>query len=608
MAAALLLTSTQNEKGKHMETGPQATQRDVSDSTFLSVIMHPVRTQLAIARVLAIVSGVLSIFPYVALVHLGDVLVRAWVDNQLPDRAAVSHALWLLIGTFAARLATHLIALFISHLADVKLSAALRIRMTESLGRAPLSWFTENTSGHVRKAMQDDISALHMLVAHKPVDMTVAVVSPIALGAYAFAVDWRLGLLAVAVVPVYFGVYAFTMRGMGEKLSALDIRMDRLSATMVEYLAGINVVKAFGTVGKAHSRYAAHAKDTCDYFERWSRPLSRASAISLVFISAPLVLLINLTGGYLLVSAGQVSVADVIATSLIALLLPQTIETIGTATWYYQIAAAAANRMKATMSAPVLEEATAPAVVPDGYRVRFEHVSVNYGETHALTDVTLELDEGTVTALVGPSGSGKSTLAKLVARFQDPASGSVHIGDVDVRDIDGSTLYRTVSFVLQDAQLIRASIRDNIALTRPEATLEQVTLVAQRARIHDDIVSLPRGYDTIIGEDTELSGGQQQRIAIARALLADTPILVLDEATAMTDPETEAHLQAAITELTLGRTVLVIAHRMSSIAGVDRIAILQRGHLVACGTPAELVDVPLLAGMTTPQYVGQGSR
>ena len=222
--------------------------------------------------------------------------------------------------------------------------------------------------------------------------------------------------------------------------------------------------------------------------------------------------------------------------------------------------------------------------MPASDEVRFENVSYSYGDTLAADDVTLTLPAGSVTALIGPSGSGKSTLATMVARFQDPDAGRVTLGGVDLRRIPTAELYRRVAFVLQDPQLMRMSIRENIALARPDASEQEIREAAAAARIADEIEALDQGYDTVVGIDTELSGGQKQRVAIARALLADAPVLILEEATAFTDPESEAEIQAALTRLARGRTVLVIAHRPASIIDADQIVVLDRGRVVAQGT------------------------
>ncbi|MGD9530342.1 MAG: ABC transporter ATP-binding protein, partial [Pseudonocardia sp.] len=274
---------------------------------------------------------------------------------------------------------------------------------------------------------------------------------------------------------------------------------------------------------------------------------------------------------------------------LVALILPSTVTALGFGAQSRRTAAAAAERIADILDTPVLPVAEHPRV-PEGHRVEFDGVSFSYdGRVDVLHGVSLTLEPGTVTALVGPSGSGKSTLATLLPRFHDVTAGAVRLGGVDVREIAPTELYRHVGFVLQDVQLLRASVADNIRLGRPEATDEEVRDAARAAQVHDRITALPRGYDAVIGEDAQLSGGEAQRVSIARALLADTPVLVLDEATAFADPESEAAIQDALSELARGRTLLVVAHRLTTITGADRIAVLDAGAVVEAGTHDELL-------------------
>ena len=311
----------------------------------------------------------------------------------------------------------------------------------------------------------------------------------------------------------------------------------------------------------------------------------------MAWISIPLLLVVNLGGGALLIQAGTVTLPKVLAATLIALVLPGAVQVVSSISWSYQMAGAAAIRLCAILDTPVLPYPET-SQTPQGCTVELDHVTFSYGQTLAVDDVSLTLEEGTVTALLGPSGSGKSTLATLIARFADPDSGSIRLGGVDLRQLTEETLYSHVSFVLQDAQLLRATVRDNIALGRPRASIDEVREVARMARIDDFVMSLPDGYDTVIGTDTSLSGGQEQRIAIARALLVDAPVLLLDEATAFADPESEAEIQQALSTLVKGRTVLVIAHRPAAIRGAHRIVVMDRGRIQAVGSHEELLDEP----------------
>lgn len=609
-----------------------------SGQAALKKITRPVAGTMLAARVLAAISGVLAVAPYVALVHLGALLLTAFQTHTPVDSGQVWFILGLLIDAYLARVGIYMLALAMTHFADVRLSRHIQTQLLDRIAHAPLSWFTATNSGKIRKAVQDDTKQLHMLVAHAPVEVTSAVVMPLSLLVYAFIIDWRLGLLSIATLPVFALLYWVMMRDMGPKTAEMDTKLGNVGATMVEFVTGLAVVKAFGRVGHAHSRYAKAAKEFADFYVGWCKPLLTGNAVALSVVSIAVLLFVNLCGGWLLVQAGYVSAVDVLATTLIALLVPYSLQVLSMGTWVYQIAGAAALRLQDTLDTPVLPEVGAPVHeglagvagettmagtsksqksvnhvndislagqskprfttprIPGSFEVAFRDVSFSYGEVLAVDNVSLELQPGTVTALVGPSGSGKSTLATLLARFADPDSGAVTIGGVDLREIPSRELYRLVSFVLQDPQLLRDTIAHNIALgfsgigaDNKPVSLKDIRAAARAAQIDDYIQSLPKGYDTVIGVDTNLSGGQAQRIAIARAILADTPILVMDEATAMSDPDCEAEIQAALSNLARGRTVLAVAHRPASILGAAQIAVMDHGRLVACGTHTQLL-------------------
>lgn len=558
----------------------------------------PIRGSMTLARVLGVLYGALAVAPYVILVHLGQVLLDAAQSGTSPDEGEVMELLMWLIGAFGVRYSIYFVALTVTHFADVRFGHIVRTRMVSVLAAAPLAWFTSTNSGAVRKAIQDDTHDVHTVIAHAPVESAAAVSAPLSLLIYSFVIDWRLGLLSVATLPFYALINAWMMRGMGEKTAEMDRHLARVSATMVEFVSGISVVKAFGTVGRSHERFTRAAEEFSAFYVDWCGPLLKGSALGQATVSPSMILLISTAGGAGLAATGVVSPVQVITCALIALVIPAAIEVLGTTAWAYQIAGAAALRIVDLLS--VLPLPAQGTEEPSGADIDIRGVSFSYGATVALDDVSLTIPEGTVTALVGASGSGKSTLATLVARFADPDRGSVRIGGIDVRDIAPEVLYRHVSFVLQDPQLLNISVRDNIALGVLGASDEAIWTAAAAARIDDYLRGLPHGLDAVIGEDAHPSGGEAQRIAIARALLVDAPILVLDEATAFTDPESEADIQTALTRLVQGKTVLVIAHRAASIAGVDQIAILDAGKVIAAGTPQQLADHPYMRRMHKP--------
>ncbi|MFI6523851.1 ABC transporter ATP-binding protein [Streptomyces uncialis] len=546
----------------------------------LKGLLAPVRVRIRIGMALQMIGAAAAVVPFIALAELARTLLAAGPTDEDSVRRAVMIAL---IG-LSARGLFGAAALAVTHFADVGLQASLRRRIVARLGRAPLGWFDSNSSASVRKAAQNDVHDLHHLVAHSAVETVGAITVPVAGFGYLLWLDWRLALLAVATIPVYAGAYGWMMRDFGPQMAAMDAGIAAVNRSIVEFVQGIAVVKTFGRTGRAHTSYREAATGFGRNYSDWVRPMLKLEALASMAISPPVVLLINLGGGVWFVSHGWVAPVDVLTASLVAMILPSFLVTLGFGAQARREAEAAALRIDSVLTLPVLPEPEHPRV-PEGHEVALEDVAFSYdGERRILDGVSLRLAPGTLTALVGPSGAGKSTLASLVTRFHDVTAGRVTVGGVDVRELSTAELYRNVGFVLQDVQLVRGTLRDNIRLGRPEAGDDEVRAAAEAARVHERILALPDGYDTVVGEGLALSGGEAQRISIARALLADTPVLVLDEATAFADPGSEAEIQDAIAPLVAGRTVLVIAHRLSTIVTADTIAVLDHGRLVESGT------------------------
>lgn len=562
----------------------------------LKRIMAPIRGRIFLARIMTCLSCIAAVAPYVAIVKIGEI----WLSGGTAEQA-VTVVKWLIIA-FTIRILLYTLALVITHFADIKLRYITRNDIIDRIASAPLGWFTDTNSGRIRKGLHDDLGQIHQLVAHAPVEMTNAVIQPLFTLIYALIIDWRLGLLTIITLPFYILLMGMQTRGMGEKTMEMDSKIGRISSTMLEFAAGISVVKAFGKTGQAHENFTRAAQEFHFFYGAWCKPLLKISATGETIVSTPLLVFINLGGGALMVMAGWVNPVQVMATTLIALLMPRTVITFANVSWSYQLAGAAAYRVVNLLDTTQLPEATTGSL-PENNLVKFNHVTFSYlnsGDGNlgreksdpAVKDLTFTLPEGTVTALVGASGSGKSTAASILVRFFDPDHGSVTIGGVDLRDISTSDLYRRVAFVLQNPQLLVASIADNIALGKPNATREEIEAAAKVANIHDDIQGLAKGYDTLYGVDTKLSGGQKQRIAIARAMLVNAPILVLDEATAYADPENEAIIQQALSALAKDKTVLVIGHKPEVIKGADQIIVIEKGSVLAIGTHEEVSNNP----------------
>jgi ATP-binding cassette, subfamily B, bacterial IrtA/YbtP len=576
----LVTESDQDSTGADAGPPPASPrERARREAAALAELTRPVHVATRIAMVLAALGALAGLVPFVALARLAELLLA-----QVPaEGTEILVVVWLAVAGLGMRGLLLGLGLGITHFADVTLQADLRRRITHHLGRVPLGWFSENSSGVVRKAAQNDVADLHHLVAHHSVEMTAAVVLPIGGLGYVFWLDWRLGLLAVGTLPIYAVAYAWMMRGFQDKMEEMNSGFARISAAVVEFVSGIAVVKAFGRARSAHDNYRRAADEFGTFYADWVRPMLSLEAISTMAISAPVVGLLSLAGSAWFVVEGWVTPVEAMTGVLIAMVIPTTVVAMSFGAQSRRTATAAALRIHDLLHTPELPVSTSPRM-PQGHTVEFDDVRFSYdGTTDVLHGVSLRLEPGTVTALVGPSGSGKSTLATLLPRFHDVTGGAVRLGGVDVRDVAPQQLYRLVGFVLQEVALVHGSVTDNIRLGRPDAGDDEVVAAASAARIHERITELPRGYDSVVGQDASFSGGEAQRVTIARALLADTPVLVLDEATAYADPESEAAIQDALSELARGRTLLVIGHRLTSFTAVDRIVVLDRGTVAESG-------------------------
>ncbi|MFE0182896.1 ABC transporter ATP-binding protein [Streptomyces olivaceus] len=545
----------------------------------LRALAAPVRGRLALAVGLQAVAALAGVVPFIAVSLLAD---------RLTDRApAEADTLWPLV---VLACAAGLVALVcgtaagaLAHVADNDLQLTLRRRLARHVGRLPLGRLTEKGTGEVKQAVQDDVGALHTLFAHTLLDVVAVLTAPVLALAYLVTVDWRLALLAV--VPLALGVLLFrrAMSGAAAQMAEFGAALGRISAAAVEFATGIAVFKSFGRGGKAHERFVRATEGFADFFSGWVRA-TLVSSTAAVLVVAPAVVLLLLTAvGAVFVTQGWTTGAELVPFLLLGPAVAAPMGVVGPRIQQIRAGQAAAVRITELLDAPTLPEPATPAL-PDGHHISLRGVSFSYdGHTDVLDGVDLDLAPGTVTALVGPSGSGKSTLASLLPRFHDVTAGSVTLGGADLRDIPATELYRRVGFVLQDVRLLRASVADNIRLGRPDATDEEVERCARAARIHDRVTALPDGYATELGMAVTLSGGEAQRLSIARALLADAPVLVLDEATAYADPHSEALIQDALSALAAGRTLLVIAHRLSTIRSAARIVVLEDGRVTEQG-------------------------
>ncbi len=479
----------------------------------------------------------------------------------------------------------------VSHLAAFDLEVILRTDMATRLGRLPLGYILQEGTGSLAKVIQDDVRSLHAFVA----DSTPMVGRSIAMPAVTLIliaiIDWRLTLVALAVLLLGLVAMFLAMRGNKGLQKEYDSLQERVAGTVIEFVQAMPVVRTFDDGASSFGRYQAALEGFKDVLIRWLNLSGTSGRLGVVLLGPLPTLLALACTGFILFSHGLVSIPSWTAILLLGTGLAESLMPLMWLNHLIRKANASALRIQQLQTKP-LQYASAFPRLPRDASVTFEEVSFAYEnrKDEALSKVSFHVPQGTVTALVGPSGAGKTTVARLIPRFWDVTSGSVRVGDVDVRDLQTQTLMEHVSFVFQDTFLFKDSIAANIRLGRPEATDEEIQAAAKAAQIHDFIISLPDGYDTIAGErGTRLSGGERQRVTIARAILRNSPIVVLDEATAFADPENEAAIIEAMANLMQGKTVIIIAHRLATIQNVDQIVVLDQGKVSETGQHAELL-------------------
>ena len=547
-------------------------------------LIGPVRGLVVSGMTLQGLGAVAGLVPMVASVQLSTALV-----NRAPA-GETWRWLWVALAGIAVRTVLIGTGLMLTHLADARLNRDLRVRLTAHLGRIPIGEASRRSSGRVKKLVTDDVHALHTLVAHAGGDMVVGVVTAVAALAVLLLYSWPLALVALLPLAGFLTVFGSMMGEAATQFRDWDEAKARVSSATVEFAHGIAVVKTFGQAGRASADYRRAVDDYADFFGRLMVPMVGASSLGLAIVSAPSVLATMGLLGLLLLQLGWVDLTGFVAGLVLGVGLAGPLTQMDSYDVRLRAAREAAARIGEFLATPVLPVPDAPAAA-EGGEVVLDDVGFAY-DPHGpdtLSQVAMRLPQGTVTALVGRSGAGKSTLAALVPRFWDVRDGAVRVGGQDVRDLEPAALYRSVAFVFQGTRLVPMSVRDNIRLARPGAGDEEVVAAARAAGVHDRVAALPRGYDSVVGVDALLSGGEAQRVTIARALLEDAPVLVLDEPTSFADPENEVRLQAAVARAAEGRTVLVIAHRLTSVTAADQIAVMEAGRVVEVGTHAELL-------------------
>ena len=542
------------------------------------------KSSYVLSVLFAIVSVIAGFVPYFYVAKI----VRALISDEKDMKfyliqCGIISCCWLINKLF------HSISTTLSHRATFGVLAEIRRRLTKKLSLMPLGDVLEDSSGSYKNIIVERVDSIETTLAHIVPELISNAVVPVGILVIMFTVNWKLTLLSLISVPVGMVFYSLMMVGSEESFKNTMVKTKALNDTAVEYINGIEVIKAFGKTKTSYEKFIVAAKEGADCFIEWMRRCNIWQNLALTLLPAQLLTLLPFTG--LFYMQGKVDGTD-------AMLL--IILTLGLVSPFMVVAGHMDNLKK---TGAIIDEATSvlgkrelirPETVNDVPRdntIEFKDVHFGYSEKEVLHGVNLTIKEGTVNALVGPSGSGKSTIAKLIASFWDADSGSVTYGGVDIKNIPLSEYNRHIAYVSQDNYLFDETVMENIRMGNPDATDEEVMNAAKACGCHDFIMNLEKGYNTVAGgAGGHLSGGERQRISIARAMLKNAPVVILDEATAYTDPENEALVQRSVAKLIVGRTLIVIAHRLSTIASADRIFVINDGNVAAVGTQEELLE------------------
>ena len=539
---------------------------------------------------LSALSALMALVPFVYIWKiLRDVL------NAAPDYAQavnIPHYGWMAVLFAVLAYLIYIAALMCSHLSAFRVATNLRLEVSEHLATLPLGFTETFGSGKLRKIIHESTGAAETFLAHQLPDKYNAMATPIGLLVLLLVFDWRLGLLSLVPVALGFVIMsAMTGRRMADKMRQYGNALESMSNEAVEYVRGIPVVKTFGQSVFSFKKFKA----TIDEYEKWVIAYTKELRMPMMLYTAAIngVFAFLIVGGLLFTRNGVTS--EFLLNLLFYIIITPVISLTLTRIMYMSenelVVADALARVDSVLDAEPVPENDHPRHPKDA-SVSLKDVHFSYdSKTDVIKGVSLKIQPGQTVAFVGPSGGGKSTLANLICRFFDVQSGSVRVGEADVRDIPKEELMDTISFVFQNSRLLKGSILDNVRLGRPQATEAEVLAALKAAQCMDIVEKFPAGIHTVIGtKGVYLSGGEQQRIAIARAMLKNVPILILDEATAFADPDNEAKVQAAFAQLAKGKTVLMIAHRLSTVANADCIYVVQDGQIVESGTKDELCE------------------
>ena len=539
--------------------------------------------QYVLSVVLAIIGVAFSLAPYFVVIGVVQGLMDGVKDFSFYlSRCLIMAALWL------GRVLFHALSTATSHRATFAVLGEIRKKCMEKLTRMPLGTVLEQSSGALKNTLIERIDSIETTLAHIVPEFTANLLIPVIILIYIFVVDWRMGLASLATVPLGMFCYVFMMAGSAKFYQHTVIATKALNDTAVEYIGGIQVIKVFGKTKSSYERFVHDAYEAAHSFIDWMRASIIPFTFAMVIMPATMVSVLPIGG--LLVKNGSLSARDFVTVIILSVGVITPIITMMSYSDDFRTMGTIFGEVRAILDAPEMNR-PAESAAPAGNDLELKDVRFAYREKEVLHGISMVIPENSFVALVGPSGSGMSTIARLIASLWDVTSGSISLGGTDIRRISQEAYADKIAFVSQDNYLFNMTVRENIRIGRPSATDAEVEEAARQSGCHNFILGLEKGYDTLVGSSGgHLSGGERQRISIARAMLKAAPIVILDEATAYTDPENEAVIQRSVSRLTAGKTLIVIAHRLSTVVDADKIYVIKDGQIDDAGTHEELLN------------------
>ena len=539
--------------------------------------------QYVLSVILAVIGVAFSIAPYFVVAGIVHGLMGGNKDlSYYMIRCLIIAAFWF------CRVLFHALSTSTSHRATFAVLGEIRKRCTEKLTRMPLGTVLEQSSGALKNTLIERIDSIETTLAHIVPEFTANLLIPVIILIYIFTIDWRMGLASLATIPVGFFCYGLMMNGSPQFYQRTVTATKALNDTAVEYIGGIQVIKVFGNTKSSYDRFVHDAYEAAHSYIDWMRSCIIPFTFAMVIMPATMVSVLPIGG--LLVKTGLLSPQNLVTIIILSVGIITPLITLMSYSDDIRTMGTVFGEIQRILNAPEMERPVDGAISKEN-TLKLQDVRFSYKEKEVLHGISMEIPEGSFIALVGPSGSGKSTIARLIASLWDVSSGSILLGDTDIREIPQEAYSDKIAFVSQDNYLFNMTVRENIRIGRADATDAEVEEAARHSGCHEFILELEHGYDTVVGTSGgHLSGGERQRISIARAMLKAAPIIILDEATAYTDPENEAVIQRSISKLTEGKTLIVIAHRLSTITAADCIYVIKDGAVADSGTHDELLS------------------